>query len=326
MEVSIIIVNYHSAQMIIDCVKSIRAHTAGLQYEILVVDNGSTNEELAMFSQQLGESIRLIPAGENLGFGKANNLGASQASGKYLFLLNPDTILMNNAVKILFDYLEANPKTGIVGGNLYSPDGNPTGSYCLHFDDPAEEIEASKWGSILRKKLREKSGRNNSRPFASSFNYSNSPIPVAYIFGADMMLSRGLFEECGGFDPEFFMYAEEEELTWRIHEMGYQVVCVPAAKIIHLEGATQKSGSSFSERQFRMRMNGKLIFYKKCYGAEGMETFYRYRCRLYRRLVRFAQLRGRQADNTQAYRMLNCLQDEYQKYTQNNSCVGEVYG
>lgn len=315
MDVSIIIVNYHSAQMIIDCVKSIRAHTAGLRYEILVVDNGSTDEELAMFSQQLGESIRLIPAGKNLGFGKANNLGASQASGKYLFLLNPDTILMNNAVKILFDYLEANQKTGIVGGNLYSPDGNPTGSYCLHFDDPAEEIEASKWGSILRKKLREKQGTKNSRPFASSFNYSDAPIPVAYVFGADMMLSRALFEEIGGFDPAFFMYAEEEELTWRIHQKGYEVVCVPSARIIHLEGATQKSGETFSERQFRMRMNGKLIFYRKCYGIEGMNTFYHSRCLQYRRLIRFAQLRGKKAENTQAYRMLEALQDEYRKYT-----------
>ena len=319
MDVSILIVNYHSTQMIIDCVRSIREHTAGLRYEILVVDNGSTDEEQVLFSQQLGENARLLPAGENLGFGKANNLGASHASGKYLFLLNPDTVLMNNAVKILFDYLETNPETGIAGGNLYSPDEKPTGSFCLRFDDPADEIKASKWGTILKKKLREKCGTNNSRPFASSFNYSNSPISVAYVYGADMMLSRALFEECGGFDPEFFMYAEEEELTWRIHEMGYQVVCVPQARIIHLEGATQKSGSSFSERQVRMRMNGKLIFYKKCYGAEGMETFYRYRCCQYRRLVRFAQLRGKTADNTQAYRMLNCLQDEYRKYTTNNT-------
>ena len=319
MDVSIIIVNYHSEPMIIDCVRSIQEHTRSLNYEILVVDNGSTEKKENEHFQFLREKVRWIPVGDNLGFGKANNLGATHARGKYLFLLNPDTVLMNNAVKILFDYLEANPETGIAGGNLYSPDEKPTGSFCLRFDDPAEEIKASKWGTILKKKLWEKCGTNTSRPFASSFNYSNSPIPVAYIYGADMMLSRGLFEEIGGFDPAFFMYYEEEELTWRVHQKGYQVICVPSARIIHLEGATQKVGATFSERQFRMRMNGKLIFYKKCYGAEGMETFYRYRCRLYRRLLRFSQLRGRQADNTQAYRMLNCLQDEYRKYTTNNT-------
>lgn len=315
MDVSIIIVNYHSTQMIIDCVNSIREHTAGLRYEVLVVDNGSTEEDRTTFFQQLGESIRLLPAGENLGFGKANNLGASHASGKYLFLLNPDTILMNNAIKSLFDYLEANPETGIAGGNLYSPDGKPTGSYCLRFDDPEEEIEMSKWSTILKKKVQEKRGAKNARPFAFSFNYSDAPIPVAYVFGADMMLSRALFEEIGGFDPDFFMYAEEEELTWRVHQKGYEVVCVPSARIIHLEGATQKSGEAFSERQFRMRMNGKLIFYRKCYGIEGMNTFYHSRCLQYRRLIRFAQLRGKKAENTQAYRMLEALQDEYRKYT-----------
>ena len=319
MDVSIIIVNYHSTQMIVDCVKSIREQTSGLQYEILVVDNGSSAEERSVFSERVGESVHLIPAEKNLGFGKANNLGASQAAGKYLFLLNPDTILMNNAVKILFDYLDGHPETGIVGGNLYSPDGKPTGSYCLSFDDPVMEIEASKWSALLKKKLREKLGKKNAPPFAASFNYSDSPRPVAYIYGADMMLSKTLFEEIGGFDPEFFMYAEEEELTWRIQQKGYQVFCVPAAKIIHLEGATQKSDASFSEQQFRMRMNGKLIFYKKCYGMKEMETFYRFRCRQYRRLIRLAQLRGRRAEDTQAYTMLNCLQDEYRKYTSKNT-------
>ena len=314
-DVSIIIVNYHSAQMVIDCVESVESHTRGLDYELFIVDNESTEQEREAFRHVLGDRVLVIPSESNLGFGKANNLGAASAAGKYLFLLNPDTILMNNAVKALFDYLELHPEAGAAGGNLFAPDRTPTGSFCQSFDCPEQEKDPSRWSTILKKKVRQKRGSADGRPFASSFNYSGRPMKVAYIYGADMMLPRALFEELGGFDPDFFMYAEEEELSWRITQKGYEIISVPDAEIIHLEGATMKSGAVFHEPQFRMRMNGKLLFFKKCYGIDGMKTFYQYRRRLYERLIRFAVLRGRKPGSTLASQMLNCLNEEYQKMT-----------
>jgi len=313
MDISILIVNYHSAAMVADCIRSVREKTEGLTYEIIVVDNASDDGSVEALRRDFGDSITLIPSETNLGFGKANNLAAKQAVGKYLFLLNPDTLLINNAMKILFDYLEANPSVGVAGGNLYAPDMTPAPSFCLHFDELKRERRAASWGAILGGKLRDKLLRRP-RP-QKEFNHTDKPLPVAYIFGADMLLPRKVFEEVGGFDPAFFMYGEEEELTRRIAQRGYGVICLPDAKIIHLEGATLKAAHAFSEKQFKMRMHGALTYYTLCFGREGAEAFYRLRGKRYDRLTALAKVQGKLTDDTVSYRQRRYLDEVYQAFT-----------
>ena len=315
MDVSIIIVNYYSEKMIVDCVKSICEKTFGLKYEIIVVDNGSTDDSINLLQNELGDKIRLVSAGQNLGFGKANNLGAQYAKGKYLFLLNPDTILVNNAIKILFDYLEQNPKSGIAGGNLYMPEMTASPSYCLQFDTIELEKKNAGWIYLIKKKFQDKLALHGKvRPFESVFNYSSEIKKVAYIFGADIMISKSLFDDVKGFDPDFFMYAEEEELSWRIAKKRYEIVNVPQAKIIHLEGATSKERNDFSEKQFKMRMHGTLIYYKKCFGKEGLEKFYKYRTLRYNRLIKLAKLQGKDIVNLGSNIQKKCLEEVYTRF------------
>lgn len=313
MDVSILIVNYHSAAMVADCIRSVRDKTEGLTYEIIVVDNASGDGSVEALRRDFGDSITLIPSETNLGFGKANNVAAKQAVGKYLFLLNPDTLLINNAIKMLYDYLEANPSVGVVGGNLYAPDMTPAPSFCLFFDELKRERKAASWWAILSGKVRDKLIRRP-RPL-KEFNHTDKPLPVAYIFGADMLLPRKVFEEVGGFDPAFFMYGEEEELTRRITLRGYGVICLPDARIIHLEGATLNAGHTFSEKQFKMRMHGALTYYTLCFGKEGAEAFYRLRRKRYDRLTTLAKVQGKLTDDTVSYRQRRYLDEVYQAFT-----------
>ena len=314
MDVSIIIVNYRTADLVIDCINSVFEKTNSVTYEVIVVDNASGDDSVYKLQSVFGETIKVIPSPDNLGFGKGNNLGAEFASGKYLFLLNPDTYLLNNAIKVLSDYLDANPKVGATGGNLFFPDESPAPSFCREFDIPQREATQARWNKILGNRLKTKLGSREKRSFFDEFNYSADSFRVAYVFGADMMIRHDLFRELKGFDPVFFMYAEEEELSWRINKAGYEIVSVPEARIVHLEGAATQADGRFNERQFRMRMNGKLIYYRKCFGPEGMETFYSARKRLYKRLMTLAKLRGRDPNASQASIMLHCLEDEYQKF------------
>lgn len=130
MDVSIIIVNYNTKNLTKDCINSIYEQTAGLEFEIIVSDNNSKDGSIEMIKESFPNVI-LIENNENLGFGRANNKGLAVATGKYIFYLNSDTILLNNAVKIFFDYFEKhnNENIGALGCNLQNKDGETIHSF-----------------------------------------------------------------------------------------------------------------------------------------------------------------------------------------------------
>lgn len=310
MDVSIIIVNYCTSDLVIDCVNSIYDKTSTVSYEIIIVDNNSGDNSAEKLSREFGDKVILVKSDVNLGFGKANNLGAEYANGEYLFLLNPDTVLMNDAVGILHKFISNNQNAGIAGGNLYSPEGKPTPSFCMKFDDLRLEKKRAAWSSWLSGKFKSKLLHNSSDRI-KEFNYSDYPQKVAYVFGADIMIKKSLFLEIGGFDPDFFMYAEEEEMSWRITEKGFSVYSVPQAKIIHLEGAATSKHDEFSERQVRMRLNGTMTYYYKRFGKAGVMKFYKYRSKRYKRLIRIAKALGKYTADYVPCIQLKLLDEEY---------------
>lgn len=313
-DVSVIIVNYHCAEMVIDCINSIFEKTKDITYNIIVVDNASCDGSVEKLKKICDDRVCVIASEENLGFGKANNLGNQYAKGEYVFLLNPDTILVNNAIKILHDALLEDPDCGVVGGNLYMPDMSPSPSYCLRFDDLDSERRSASWRNLIGGKFREKIGLNKSAPFQDEFNRTGQPIQVAYVYGADMMMKKSLFDQVGGFDPDFFMYYEEEELIWRITNAGYKIMSIPEAEIIHLDGASIKVQNTFSERQFRMRMNGAMTYYRKRFGSEGVHSFFQYRKLRYERLIKIAEVQHKLTDDFLPAVQKKCLEEEYVDY------------
>lgn len=250
MDVSIVIVSYNTSELTLQTIASIYEKTNGIAFEIIVVDNASSDDTLLQINERF-PNVKVVASRENLGFGRANNLGAKHAKGKYLLLLNPDTKLINNAIRIMFDYIERSSNVGICGGNLYDADGKPTHSYSNVM--PSIKMELF---SFLGSKISKILG-------FEQFNKTDKPKKVAYITGADLMISKQVFDIVKGFDPDFFMYFEETELTHRVRKMGYSVVNVPAAKIIHFEGKS----FSVNERRYKMIFHGRRLFYQKCHTA-----------------------------------------------------------
>ena len=267
MDVSIIIVNYKTPKLCIDCINSVFEKTSGIDYEIIVVDNNSEDGSVEILREKFGDTVTVIDAKANLGFGRANNLGAEYASGNALFLLNSDTVLRNNAIKILYDFLYSDDGIGIVGGNLFDAEGRPAHSFKLKPVD-LENLKVSGFWKSLKHKL------FGVMP-EKDFNDTGKELPIdGYITVADLMIKKSVFDEVGGFDKDFFMYFEETEMTCRVHAKGYKVYSVPSAEITHLEGASTKA-KSFSERRQRMFDESAVLYFEKVYGKESVQGCYK---------------------------------------------------
>lgn len=221
MDVSVIIVNYNTRQMTCDCLHSIRMHTKDVNYEVIVVDNASTDGSVEHIKTHF-DRIRVISSDRNLGFGKANNKGALEARGKYLFFLNSDTLLLNNAIHSFYNYMERNKEVGAVGGILLNEQGQVSFSY-NRFPSPQTEIKY-----VLNKFF-----RRPTIPIPPS-----QPVSVDFISGADLFIPKVTFERLNGFDPEFFMYYEEVDLQKRMDSLGLKRMILPEVRIIHLEGGS----------------------------------------------------------------------------------------
>jgi GT2 family glycosyltransferase len=245
MDVSIIIVNYNTKDLLRNCLKSIITMTVNLTYEIIISDNGSTDGSAEMINLEF-PSVKLIENNANLGFGKANNIGAAIATGDKLFFLNTDTLLINNAIEKLSTFLDENKRIGICGGNLFSLDLKPVISYSLLFPGFLYDINTLTM-SILSLLLY---GRN------IHFNHKSKLISVAWPKGADMMIRKSLWDKAGGFNTAFFMYYEDTELAYRVQKLGYKCVCIPEAKIIHLEGKS----NSLQINKAKWMLHSRFVF------------------------------------------------------------------
>lgn len=259
--ISIIIVNYNTLNLTKNTINSIFKKTQNLDYEIILIDNDSKDGSKEFFKNEYDkrENVKFIESDSNLGFGNANNLGLKFATGKYIFFLNSDTLLIDNSIKVLFDFMEKNMDVGVCGANLYDENMNPVHSYDAGIPGIFYDLKASLrsiYTKIYKKRL--------------DFNYSDKVIEVGYITGADMFVRRKILDEVGGFDSDFFMYYEESELTNRIKKAGYKIMNVPKAKIIHLEGKSFE----FKETRFRMVTESKYKYFAKVYGKEGARISY----------------------------------------------------
>lgn len=251
MDVSVIIVNYNTRQMTSECIDSVFEKTSEIEFEIILVDNGSTDGSKEYFEKD--NRIRYIYSNENLGFGRANNLGSKLARGKNLLFLNPDTKLINNAIKKLNDFLDTHLNVAVCGGNLFDKSMNPTHSYRRMYPSMLWEFNAIMF-NIVDKIRFGKSGQ---------FNYLGKDIEVAYITGADLMIKKTVFNEVNGFSDQFFMYYEETDMEYKIRKLGYKIFSVPSAHIQHIEGA------SFNALKYGKKMEiackSQAIFYKNHY-------------------------------------------------------------
>ncbi len=244
MDVSIILVNYKTKDLTINAINSIIEKTQEIEYEIFVVDNNSQDGSIEAIEQEF-PNIKIIKNSINAGFGAANNIAIKQAEGKYILCLNTDTLLINNAIKEMFDFLEANEKVGVCGGNLYDTEMQPTMSYASF---------PNFWNCLSTTWLLKKIF-----PKLRNHEEVQTVKDVGFITGADIFFRKSVLDNVGIFDEQFFMYYEEADLCKRIKNAGYQIKVIPNAKIIHLEGKSAKNFWNNTE----MRVKSKYIYIRK---------------------------------------------------------------
>lgn len=244
MDVSIIIVNYNTKKLLADCLKSIYEQTRDLEFEVIVSDNDSHDGSIEMLRADFPHVI-LVENNANLGFGAANNRGLSKASGKYIYYLNSDTILLNNAVKFFFDYWENSPekdKIGALGTNLLdiNKDISCTWGYFPNYRNYASSLVHTIYGFtkltaqhiFFKKPLPQNSEQGS---------HEKKIGKVDCVSGASLFL---LNDEHAYFDENIFMYCEEILLEWYLTREGKDIFMIDGPQIIHLEGASSKKNKT----------------------------------------------------------------------------------
>ncbi len=226
MDISIVILNYKSKNDTLNCIKSIKKSDFGnLTYEIIVVDNNS-NDNIGKILISKYSDINFIQNKNNLGMGAGNNVGIKKAKGKYVVIMNPDTIVFKSTFKKLYDFMENNSQTGIVGPLQYNIDKTIQNS-CY------------RWHNLLTPLYRRtflgkfKFGKKDLYRFLMKDFKHNTEKKVDWLLGSFLFCRASIFKKIGLFDERFFMYFEDTDLCRRAHKEGFNVAYYPKAKIIH---------------------------------------------------------------------------------------------
>lgn len=239
-DVSIIIINYYSTELLEGCLDSIFKYMNGINSEIIIVDNGSVAGDLEnLLSKYSG--IKLVMNQSNKGFGAANNQGAELAKGKYLLFLNNDTIIQENSIKKVFDYANSISGENIIGCRLLNADGSIQKSV---FDFPTlANVFTSNFFLYL---LFPKSKHFNKYHLMNKG--INSITDVEVVTGAFLFITKNIFKKLGGFDERFFFYMDETDLCYRHRQNNGRVIYYPEISVIHLKGKSAKGESWFKNK------------------------------------------------------------------------------
>jgi GT2 family glycosyltransferase len=257
MDVSIIFVNYNTYTLTIEAIASVYKYTKKLNFEIIVVDNDSIDDSVNEIIKKF-PNVNIIKNTKNIGFGRANNIGMEIAKGKYLFLLNTDTYLLNNAIELFFEFMEkkGNYNVAVVGGHLYKPNGDWSVS-SGHFPNFKLFIKGSFWRHFYKKRFYE------SEVLSPTLIDNNYPYEVDYISGADFFVRSEAIKKVGGFNKSFFMYFEETELCLRIKKRlpSSKVMVLAQANIVHIgQGSTLESIKSLKFKLLYLK--SKSLYFK----------------------------------------------------------------
>lgn len=243
MSLSIIMINYNTKDLLINCLNSIFNNFKNNSYEVIVVDNASSDGSAEFIKNSL-PSIFLIENEENKGFGQANNQAAKISTGDILFFLNPDTLIKENIFQKIIDIFEKNPSIGIVAPRLILPDGQLQPWAYGYEEGPLELI------------------RNKFKKAPLNYKQNDLPFEADWVSGAALAIKRDVFNKIEGFDTNFFMYFEDRDLCYRVKKIGYKILVLPEIKVIHFGG---KSLTKNKERK-KIYYQAQNYYWKKHYG------------------------------------------------------------
>jgi len=255
LDLSIVIVNWNVRDLLRRCLHSILADLQTCRFEIIVVDNASTDGSVEMVHQEFPQ-VRLIASEVNLGYTGGNNRGIAASQGRYILLLNPDTEVLDDALVTMVAYMDAHPDVGALGPQLLNPDGSvqssrrrfPTLGTAL-----VESTVIQQWwpdNRILRRYYVQ------DRP-------DDAISEVDWVTGACILLRRQAVEQVGPLDDAFFMYSEELDWCRRARDAGWKVVYLPTARVIHHEGKSSEQVMPLRHIRFQ---RSKIHYFRKHHG------------------------------------------------------------
>lgn len=248
MKISIIIINYNTPNLVLDCLESIKNNLVNINFEVIVVDNGSKAESRIQndkFKKMFPSlNFQLLTLQTNIGFGGGNNFGAKYATGEILWFLNSDTIVPeNNNIEMIIEKFNSDTKVGILSPVLYND------LVCKNIQPDFFANFQSLRSIVLRKPK-------------SNQNFQDNFFETDVVVGASLFIRRKVFEQIEGFDQNIFMFMEDDDLCFRTKELGYKVLVAAKARIVHLQGKSIKR----SKQRKRLYYKSQNYFWRKNYG------------------------------------------------------------
>jgi N-acetylglucosaminyl-diphospho-decaprenol L-rhamnosyltransferase len=242
-ELSIIITNYDGKDFLKACLSSIKENLHSSDVETIVIDNFSSDGS-PEFVRENFPGVKLIRNHQNLGYAKANNQGIKEARGEFILLLNPDTVILPQAMDILRDEMRFDPTVGAVGPALLSGEDRFQVSFGRKISFFHELLQKSLLNQYFRRKLKKMREKRE----------------VGWLSGACILTRRSVLEEAGLFDEDFFLFFEDIDLCRRIKENGWKLIFIPQAKIIHVGGGSTAKLGKLSLYHYRQ---SQLTYYTK---------------------------------------------------------------
>ena len=236
MDLSIIIISYNTSDLIGTCLSSV-TEPDDVVKEVFVVDNASSDES-ATYIQKNFPFVHLIINPENRGFAAANNQVLPLCTGRYIFLLNPDTRVMPETFKKAISFMDSNLETGLAGTKLVNPDGTLHKSVSYRY--PGQKYTAGELSGLRG--------------------------PIACVQGSSMIIRPDIINRVGGFDEDFFLYGEDEDLCLRIRRLGYEIGYIEEAVVMHLGGQSERQFTS--AEVWKKKTKAEFLFYQKHYLPE----------------------------------------------------------
>lgn len=249
----IIIVSINGKRVLKSCLQAVFAQTTGIDFEVIVVDNASTDGTLEMLANEFPQ-VKVISNTENKGFAAANNQGIRQAVGRYVLLLNPDTEILGGAIQKTVAFMDEHPRAGILGCKLIFPNGKLQASI---------RSFPSLWNLFVEATFLYKvfpQTKLFGRYYFSYFDYSID-IQVDWVSGAYFLIRREVIDKIGILDEQFYLYTEETDYCYRAKQAGYEVWFTPRGEVIHYWGGM----SAINKRVAIWMQRSQLLFYQKHY-------------------------------------------------------------
>ena len=258
MTLSIVIVNYNTERLLRSCLESVYAGANGTPLDIWVVDNNSRDNSVAML-KSLFPMVRVIQNSSNVGFSRANNVVISQSRSDFILLLNPDTLIIDDAIERVVKFMKEHPEVGIAGCKVLNRDG--TLQLACRRSIPTPEVAFYRVTGLSKLFPR-------SRVMAKYNMTYESPDQmheVDAVSGAFLMIRRKVVEEIGPLDERFFMYGEELDWCLRTKRAGWSVMYYPEAQIVHYKGESTKYNSRKAAIEFHRAM---YLFHRKHFAKD----------------------------------------------------------